>query len=485
MLARRGVAAHLPAAAGVAAVFLAWAAASLMAGSYLVPAPWTSLADTAVLLSRSFPWSQIAITLGRVVSGFCAGFAVGLIVGIAAGSRPELGAFFRPIVQFFQGMPPLLWAIPLVALMGIGHLPAITVIALITFPLVAVTTGEGMTTLPRIYGEMLAVFAPGFRPRLRELILPHLRPFLGASLKAGLVLAVKASVTAEYFGAADGIGFQIQSAYMSMRIRSLFAWAIVLILMILAFTFLLPRISLLLRPVRRLLDRAHALPPRPSAPVAAIRAVSTAVPSRIVLRGVGFSWHRTEALIEGVNLSVPAGRVAVITGDSGVGKTTLIKIAAGLLRPSAGSASAPSRLGFVFQDDRLLPWRTILDNAALPLLYAGHSRSEAHAIAGALLTEAGLGGAETRKPEELSGGMRKRAALARCFAGSPDAILMDEPFSGLHAEARRSLWAMVLRFLSLHPAPAIVVTHYPGELPPGPACRLYTLAGKPARLKGV
>ncbi len=134
-------------------------------------------------------------------------------------------------------MPPLLWTIPLVALMGIGHIPTIIVITLITFPLVAVTIGEGMTTLPRELGEMLAVFAPGFAARTRELVLPHLAPFLGAAVNAGLVLAVKASVTAEYFGANDGIGFQIQAAYMSLRIRSLFAWAAVLILLILALQF--------------------------------------------------------------------------------------------------------------------------------------------------------------------------------------------------------------------------------------------------------
>ncbi len=78
-------------------------------------------------------------------------------------------------------------------------------------------------------------------PRLRELVLPHLAPFLGAAVNAGLVLAVKASVTAEYFGANDGIGFQIQAAYMSLRIHSLFAWAAVLILVILLFNTLLPR----------------------------------------------------------------------------------------------------------------------------------------------------------------------------------------------------------------------------------------------------
>jgi ABC-type nitrate/sulfonate/bicarbonate transport system ATPase subunit/ABC-type nitrate/sulfonate/bicarbonate transport system permease component len=475
--------------AGVTGLLAVWTAASLLAGSYLVPAPWTSAADTVLLLGRGFTWLQILITLSRVCVGFCVGFTAGLVVGIASGSRPGMGAFFRPIVQFFQGMPPLLWAIPLVALMGIGHLPSITVISLITFPLVAVTVGEGMTTLPQSYGEMLSVFAPGFLPRIRELVLPHLRPFLAASLKAGLVLAVKASVTAEYFGANDGIGFQIQSAYMSLRIRSLFSWAIILVLVILAFTHLPPLVVQAGFSLRRL---------RSGSPVAVAANAQERLVERlfrrkprsrsIVLRGVGFSWRTpqrgrgTEALLRGIDLSVAPGRVAVVTGDSGAGKTTLLLLVAGLLRLQEGSLSRPERLGFVFQDDRLLPWRSVEENVALPYVSSGHSREEARAVARMLLAEVGLAGTETRIPAELSGGMKKRAALARCFAREPDAILMDEPFSGLHADARKTLWTLFQRLLSLRPVPAILVTHYPREIESATACTVYRLAGRPARL---
>ena len=78
--------------------------------------------------------------------------------------------------------------------------------------------------------------------------------------------------------------------------------------------------------------------------------------------------------------------------------------------------------------------------------------------------------------------MKKRASLARCFARLPDAILMDEPFSGLHAEARSELWSMFLRLHALHPVPTLIVTHYPEEIADRAACRLYTLQGAPARL---
>ena len=466
-------------AAGVLLLFAAWAAASLAAGSFFLPPPWVTAVDTAALLARAGTWAQILTTFLRVCAGFLVGFAAGTAAGIGMGSRPEAGALLRPLVMFFQGMPPLLWAIPLVALMGIGHVPAVIVITLITFPLVAVTVGEGMSTLPRELGEMLSVFAPGVRARTRELVLPHLAPFFGASVNAGLVLAVKASVTAEYFGANDGIGFQIQAAYMSLRIRSLFAWAAVLILVILAFTTLLPRVRTgLARLARSRRDRAGSAP---GASGSEARLQAGGAPSALRLERVSFSYRHRPVLQE-VSLEVAPGEIAVVSGDSGVGKTTLLRLAASLARPAEGSVTAPARIGCVFQDDRLLPWRTVEENVALPLRYQGVPRTRALGAARWLLQQAGLGGELTRKPDELSGGMKKRAALARCFARRPDAILMDEPFSGLHARARTQLWDLFLRLHAQHPVPAIVVTHYPEEIRAAGPMRRYSLEGRPAIL---
>jgi ABC-type nitrate/sulfonate/bicarbonate transport system ATPase subunit/ABC-type nitrate/sulfonate/bicarbonate transport system permease component len=472
---------------GVLIILGLWAIASLAVGSFFVPAPWTTVADTLLLLAQRFTWTQILITALRVLVGFAVGFAAGLVAGVAIGSRKELAALLKPLVLFFQGMPPLLWAIPLVALMGIGHLPTITVIALITFPLVAVTIGEGMATLPRELAEMLSVFAPGSLPRLRELVLPHLAPFLAASLATGVVLAVKASVTAEYFGANNGIGFQIQAAYMSLRIRTLFAWALVLVLVILLASALAPRIRFAGSAIKR---RFAAKAPVTCTPED-VRALKDAFTSRaralapVRLEQVSFSYGKDRAVLRDASLSVSSREIAVITGDSGIGKTTLLKLAGSLLRPSEGRVSRPPRIGFVFQDDRLLPWRTVSENVALPLLYQGYPRTSAVCFAHYLLAEAGLDGDEEKRPEELSGGMKKRAALARCFARLPDAILLDEPFNGVHAKGRVLLWSMFLKLLALHPVPTLVVTHYPEEIASLAACKLYVLEGAPATLRAA
>jgi NitT/TauT family transport system ATP-binding protein len=206
---------------------------------------------------------------------------------------------------------------------------------------------------------------------------------------------------------------------------------------------------------------------------------------RIALEGVSFSYHRQAPVMANVTLVLKPGEIAVLTGESGVGKTTLLKLVASILQPTAGKVIAPARIGYVFQDDRLLPWRSVAENTALPLVYQGFPRKNALCFAYSMLDEAGLSGGEEKRPDELSGGMKKRAALARCFARLPDAILMDEPFAGLHARARGLLWEMFLRLHSLHPVPSLVVTHYPEELSSLAACTLYRLEGQPAMLKKV
>jgi ABC-type nitrate/sulfonate/bicarbonate transport system ATPase subunit/ABC-type nitrate/sulfonate/bicarbonate transport system permease component len=471
-------------AVGILLILGLWTAAALAWGKLLIPAPWTTVGDAAALLASAANRRQILLTLGRVAAGFAAGFTAGTVTGILIGLRRGADALLKPLILFFQGMPPILWVFPIVLLMGIGSVPTIIVIALICFPVVAATVGEGMGSLPREYREMLSVFAPGFRPRLRELILPHLRPFLEASLNVGLVLAVKASVTAEYFGANDGIGFRIQAAYQSFQIRTLFAWASVLIVIILLFHWALPRLRRIGPAVRRLSRGEHG----GVCSLEDIRELKTLFlarrsRNRIQMSGVSFCYRGRERVLSGIDLSVEKDGIAVITGDSGTGKTTLIKLVASLLKPTEGRIERPDTIGYVFQDDRLLPWRTVAENTALPLLYGGQPRRNALCFAGYLLSEAGLAGEENKRPDELSGGMKKRVALARCFARIPDAIILDEPFSGLHREAREELWAQVLALLELHTVPVILVTHFPEEITPRERCTFYELSGKPAALR--
>jgi len=169
------------------------------------------------------------------------------------------------------------------------------------------------------------------------------------------------------------------------------------------------------------------------------------------------------AAIGPLNLSIAPGEIVAVVGASGAGKSTTLRLLAGLERPAEGEVrtTAPGRTAFVFQSPTLMPWADAQTNVALPLELAGTSTDEARAQAAVALASVGLGDRLTARPRQLSGGMAMRASLARALVTQPDLLLLDEPFAALDSVTRRhliedlhGLWA------GRAPRPAIVfVTH--------------------------
>jgi NitT/TauT family transport system ATP-binding protein len=194
-------------------------------------------------------------------------------------------------------------------------------------------------------------------------------------------------------------------------------------------------------------------------------------PSLVDLRGLGvtFDLGHGERLIalQGIDLAIRRGEIVALIGPNGSGKSTLLRVIAGLLPPDRGGArfdghpivGPDPRIGLVFQDPRLLPWRTVAANVAYPLELAGVSAPERASRSAGLLQVVGLEGAEARRPSQLSGGMRQRAALARALALEPALLLLDEPFSALDELTRERLNLELLAIAARTTTTCVVVTH--------------------------
>ncbi len=169
--------------------------------------------------------------------------------------------------------------------------------------------------------------------------------------------------------------------------------------------------------------------------------------------------------VDDVSFAVAPGEIVVIVGPSGCGKSTLLKAIAGLLVPSRGSVSvsraeqAAPRIGFVFQSDALLPWRTAVENVELAVRLAGEDGTVARERAARLMAELGLADSCDKYPAQLSGGMRKRVSLARALAYEPAAFLMDEPFAALDAHTRIHVGNFFLRIVERSRHTVVFVTH--------------------------
>ncbi|WP_341904765.1 ABC transporter ATP-binding protein [Polaromonas sp. YR568] len=171
--------------------------------------------------------------------------------------------------------------------------------------------------------------------------------------------------------------------------------------------------------------------------------------------------------VSNTTLRIQAGEFVSVVGPTGCGKSTLLNIGAGLLEASSGEVKVfgqplqgiNSRAGYMFQTEALMPWRSALENVMVGLQYRGIADDEARATALGWLDRVGLTGFGDRYPHQLSGGMRKRTALAQVLALDPDIILMDEPFSALDIQTRQLMENEVLELWAAKKKAVLFITH--------------------------
>ena len=162
-----------------------------------------------------------------------------------------------------------------------------------------------------------------------------------------------------------------------------------------------------------------------------------------------------------LDLTVDPGEILALVGASGAGKSTALRLLAGLERPASGRVERPSgiRTAFVFQSPTLMPWADARTNVALPLELSGVSVTEARRRADVALAAVGLGDRTTARPRQLSGGMAMRVSLARALAVEPDLLLLDEPFAALDSITRRGLIEDLHRIATTRSIAMVFVTH--------------------------
>ncbi len=215
---------------------------------------------------------------------------------------------------------------------------------------------------------------------------------------------------------------------------------------------------------------------------------------RLALSDIAVTFRRADGpllALDGVDVAVDAGEIVALIGPNGSGKSTLLRVAAGLLRPQCGrvvldgtTIEAPDpRIGLVFQEPRLLPWRTVATNITYPLELAGWPSGRRSVRLATLLRLVGLEASAAARPSQLSGGIRQRVALARALALEPSVLLLDEPFSALDALTRERFNTELLKLWQRTSTTIVVVTH---SIPEAIflADRVVVLSARPGRVVG-
>jgi NitT/TauT family transport system ATP-binding protein len=237
----------------------------------------------------------------------------------------------------------------------------------------------------------------------------------------------------------------------------------------------------------------------PDAPVSGLLPSGEA---EIELRGVSkryVSRDRETLALTDIDLGIRREEFVALVGQSGCGKTTMLRILAGLIKPTTGDVTVAGRplwqgdrrdddalrkLGLVFQDAHLFPWYSVEENIALPLLLRGVDKGDRRRRAHELGELVGLQGFEKALPRELSGGMRQRVAIARALSYDPEILLLDEPFGALDAMTRDKMNMELQRIAALTHATVVLVTHSIAEAV-FLADRVVLLSARPGRIRSI
>jgi NitT/TauT family transport system ATP-binding protein len=216
----------------------------------------------------------------------------------------------------------------------------------------------------------------------------------------------------------------------------------------------------------------------------------------VVCRGVGKIWaagtRRAHEALRDIDLDVAPGEFVVFLGPSGCGKSTLLYLIAGLEEATAGgiwsfgdSVETPSpERSLIFQETSLFPWLTVWENVSFGLSIRGAAKAERRSVAAEALQRVGLTAAMEKRPDELSGGMRQRVAVARALAMRPKVLLMDEPFAALDVQTRARMQDFLLDVWKQSGASVLFVTHHIDEAV-ALADRVVVFTSRPGRIKTI
>lgn len=430
----------------IAVWLVVWQLASMALDSaLLLPGPLDVCARLAALVPTTAFWQRVCFSLARIAAGFALGALAGVLGALAAARWRRVDELLAPFMTLAQSVPVASITVLALIWLRAANL-AVLVVLLVVLPLVYENALNGLRATDRALDDMAALFALPATRRARFLVLPQLYPYLSAALTTALGMAWKAGVAAEVIGIPAGsLGEAIYDAKIYFDTAGLFAVTFAVVLAS-ALTTQLVRLALAAAEPLLCAHAGHARAYESREHASAKDAADTRArpASSLVIRSLSKTYDG-HPILSDLSCTAQAGTPAVIMAPSGTGKTTLLRMIAGLEVPDTGSITMDDgprwqpRISMVFQDDRLANQASALANVRLPLERGSSAWEEAPR----LLEHLGLGERLHAPAGTCSGGERRRIALARALLAPHDTLLLDEPFAGLDAEARAQAAALI------------------------------------------
>lgn len=440
----------------VAIVFvwlLLWQLAGMLIGNPILFA--TPLETAKALLEnygRADFWGVAGMTLLRIGAGFFFGMLFGILLAALSKAVPFLEELLHPLIYLMKTVPVVCFVVLFLIWWGSSFL-SIAISFLMVFTAVYFSTLEGLKSVGKDMLEMAQVYRLPLRTRLFYLYRPALEPFLMGSLKTSLGFAWKSGVAAEVIGLpSNSIGEQIYLSKISLDTAGIFAWTVVVCVMSAVFE------KLVLFLVKKAFEvKVSCKAPKDPAGVTNYAASknlgesshsvisknlgessdSSVTASPVKISNLTKSYGGQEVL-KGLSMAIEPGETEWLTWPSGAGKTTLFRLLAGLEAYDEGDVAGAGRergIGYLFQEDRLCNGESALRNLQMVTGSVTAAREALRDLLEEELWDKPCG--------TISGGERRRVALARALAAKGSLLLLDEPFAGLDEERVRTCWELI------------------------------------------
>lgn len=466
--------------AGVVIVFVIWylVCKAEILSAYVLPPPEKVFRSFLKMLQNGELARDIGISFLRVIKGFAIAFVLAFVLGMFRALFPGTSGYYEHAVQFFRNVPPLSMIPLLILWCGIGETTKTVIIVLASFFPMYLNIVKGFTGCDKKLLEVGTMFGYSERQKFFRIVLPYAMADILVGMRIGLGYSWRAIIGAEMVAASTGLGHMILFAQQMSRTDKV----IVGILVIGIVGYVTDRIfgALInifvfhrkLRPVKHKALRrdAHSAtewmvaeattPRRKNVPRHILVQKDPGKMAGIKLNQIRKSYQvegRKVPVLNGIDLDIPQGQITVILGQSGCGKTTLLRLTGGLEAADSGEVlwEGNHKTAFVFQEPRLMPWLTVWDNVVFGLKKSEQDKEKIQSLIGTV----GLSGFEKAYPSQLSGGMKQRAAIARALAYEPDFIMMDEPFAALDYFTREQMQKELLRVQKVKRSSILFVTH--------------------------
>jgi NitT/TauT family transport system permease protein len=455
----------------LALLLLLWEAAALFGDPRRLPGPVPVFSAIVEEASSGALFSNLAITLLRVAAAFLLAMSLGAALGYVMGRRKLIDRLFDPWIVVLLNLPALVVIVLAYIWAGLTEAAAIGAVALNKLPNAVVIAREGARALDPALDEMAQVFKLSAGARLRHILAPQLAPYIAAATRSGLSLVWKIVLVVELLGRSNGVGFEINLAFQLFDVRLLLAYALPFVALMLAVE------TFVVQPFERRVSRwrlgaaavagegkaaasTKAAPVKRRRPPKSLSAPAPAVHERALEVSIASKDYASvsgspKRTLQDLEFTLARGEAAALVGPSGCGKTTLLRIIAGLDRAYEGRVILPdhARLGMVFQEPRLLPWRSVEDNLRIAAPDASDEDIDSVLDATSLVEH------RAHFPGELSLGLARRAALARALAIKPDLLLLDEPLVSLDAALAQELRDEIATLIDERRVTMLIVTH--------------------------